>query len=430
MQGDQVRAACASSLTSADALGASFDGLARIDAVETPRSAAAGDTLEARLVWEPLVPHPAPHQVSLQLDDPSAGDGILWGNGTLDLYPAAEWQTDERLLSRVPVATDPTALPQSYRLSLGMSPLQPNAPPAVATWQGARTDRVPVSTIALTPGSGATGTLPADMRAVEGPVPRSGGLELVAARPLPAQAAIGSPLRVGLLWRATADAPSATQLHVRLVRTNGDVIQDTGLPLLGGRVAPSTLRAGNVVRDEESLVVDPRAPPESVSVDVGLDDASSDPVRLGTVMLTGRPHVFDDGGAVPLATFGGGMQLLSSSIDPSQVSGAQKVTVKLRWRSAAAMASAYKVFVHVLDPAGQQVVAQRDAEPQDGKAPTTGWVVGEVLDDAYAVDVPGGMAPGEYPIEVGVYDPRSGDRLTLANGDNHFVLSRPLAISR
>jgi len=37
--------------------------------------------------------------------------------------------------------------------------------------------------------------------------------------------------------------------------------------------------------------------------------------------------------------------------------------------------------VHVLDPAGAQVVAQRDAEPRDGHAPTTGWVVGEVSDD-------------------------------------------------
>jgi hypothetical protein len=73
-------------------------------------------------------------------------------------------------------------------------------------------------------------------------------------------------------------------------------------------------------------------------------------------------------------------------------------------------------------------VAQRDAEPQDGAAPTTGWVPGEVLDDTYAVDVPGGLPPGAYPIEVGVYEPRSGDRLSLADGDNHLVLSTRLVV--
>ena len=77
-------------------------------------------------MWQPLAAHPAAYQVSLQLDDPSAGDGVLWGNGTLELYPATEWQTDESLLSRVSVSTDATALPQAYRLTLGMSPTQAN----------------------------------------------------------------------------------------------------------------------------------------------------------------------------------------------------------------------------------------------------------------------------------------------------------------
>jgi hypothetical protein len=92
------------------------------------------------------------------------------------------------------------------------------------------------------------------------------------------------------------------------------------------------------------------------------------------------------------------------------------------------MKQAYKVFVHVLDPTGEHVVAQRDAEPQDGKAPTPSWVVGEVVDDEYAISLPGDLKNGEYPVEIGVYDPRSGDRLKLANGDNRLVLSTPLRV--
>ncbi|MBV9581014.1 MAG: hypothetical protein JO057_20740, partial [Chloroflexi bacterium] len=428
--GAQVRDACAGALRSSDKLDVTFDGVARVDALQTPSSAAAGGTLDTRLLWQPLVAHPAEYQLSLQLDDPSAGDGTLWGNGTLDLYPASEWQTDESLLSRLPVTTDPTALPQSYRLSLGISPRQPNGAPALATWQGSRTERVPVATVVLTPGSASdVAALPADMRPVEGQGLRGDGLELMASRPLPAEVAIGSPLRVGLLWRAMVDGPSASELRVRLVRASGEVVQEDELPLLGGRVAPDTLQAGNVVRDEEGVVINPQAPAEAVSVEVALDDSES--LRLGTVQLSGRSHVFDTSGQAPLATFGDAMDLMAASVEPGQVraGSAQKVAVTLRWRDAAPMAAAYKVFVHVLDPDGQQVVAQRDAEPQAGQAPTTGWLQGEVLDDTYEIQLPVGLAPGSYPIEVGVYDPRTSERLSLASGDNHLVLGQRLAVS-
>jgi hypothetical protein len=122
------------------------------------------------------------------------------------------------------------------------------------------------------------------------------------------------------------------------------------------------------------------------------------------------------------------MQLLSGAVEPGQARAGEKVTLKLRWRAAAPMDHAYKVFVHVLDPSGQQVVAQRDAEPQDGKAPTTSWVAGEVLDDEYPVTLPAALASGEYPVEVGVYDPHSGDRLSLATGQNRFLLPAPLRV--
>jgi hypothetical protein len=421
VQADQARQSCLAGVLADAPLGVTFDGLARIDALSAPASAAAGDTVDTRLAWRPLVAHPAPQQVSVQLDDPSAGDGTLWGNGTFDLYPAAEWQADESLLSRVPLATDPTAIPQTYRLSVGIGSPKPGANPAMATWQGTRTDRVAAASLVLTPGMpAASAALPPDMRPLDGPALIAGGLELIAARPLPAQVAIGSPLRIGLLWRAVQDGPTATQLKLRLVGGDGDVLQESVVPLLGGRAAPSALRAGNVVRDEQSVVVDANAPDGPVSLELSMADAS---LSLGSLDLTGRSHVLDRSGAQPLATFGGGMALLSAQVSPGVLSPGDKLTVSLRWRSAAQMAQAYKVFVHVLDEAGQRVIAQQDAEPQAGKAPTTGWVVGEVLDDTYTLVLPAGLAAGEYPLELGVYEPRSGERLPLGNGDNHLLLA-------
>jgi hypothetical protein len=152
-------------------------------------------------------------------------------------------------------------------------------------------------------------------------------------------------------------------------------------------------------------------------------------VRLGNVKMTGRAHRFDAGtDARPEATFADSMQLLSDTLEPGEGKPNAKVSVKLRWRGGAEMQQAYKVFVHVLDPLGERVVAQRDAEPQDGRAPTTGWVVGEVIDDEYAITLPATLPSGEYPVEVGVYDARSGERLRLADGDNRFVLNTRLHV--
>jgi dolichyl-phosphate-mannose-protein mannosyltransferase len=421
---EQARAACVGDQSESTI--ATFDGLARIDSLTAPAEAGAGETLETRVVWQPLTAHPEPRQVSLQLDDPAAGDGILWGNGTLELYPAAEWQTDELVLSRIPVATDATAIPQNYRLTIGMASLKPGSGPDLATLAGGRTDRVAAGGVALTPGMAQVGaSLPPDMHAIEGPPLVGGGLELIGARPLPNESAVGSPLRVGLLWRALQDSPSATRVRLRLVGGAGNVLQETALPLLGGRVAPSTLRAGNVVRDEQSFIVSPSISGQAY-LELSVEDAWQ---RLGGLKLTGRAHTMDTSGAAAVATFGGAMDLLSASVEPaSGAKAGDKVTVQLRWRAARAMPQAYKIFVHVLDATGQQVVAQRDAEPEDGAAPTTSWVAGEVLADSYLLVLPPSLGGGEYPIEVGVYDPRTGDRLSLGNGDNHLVLATRLSV--
>jgi hypothetical protein len=435
MAGDNARQQCTDGLLTDSAFAVTFDGLARVQALRTPEAVEAGQTIDALLVWQPLATHPDAQQVSLQLDDPSAGDGTLWGNGTLELYPARQWEPGESVLSRVPVGTDATAIPQPYRLTLGIGPTRANAPPATALWQGRRTDRVPVSAVVLSPGNAPAGqALPADMKALEGPPLAGGGLELVATRPLPAEAAIGGPVRVGLLWRAVRDAPDAVQLKLRLVRASGEVAQESLLPLLGGRLAPNALHAGNVVRDEQSVLIGGSVPSEVLSVDVDLLDGrgtsqADAPVRVGSIRMTGRAHNVEAApGAVVEATFGEAMELLSDQLEPARASGGAKIVVKLRWRSAAAMKQAYKVFVHVLDPPGEHVVAQRDAEPQDGHAPTPGWVVGEVIDDEYAMTLPATLPGGDYPIEVGVYDAKSGERLKFANGENRLVLTTRLRV--
>ena len=50
--------------------------------------------------------------------------------------------------------------------------------------------------------------------------------------------------------------------------------------------------------------------------------------------MTGRAHVFDSSSGEFEAVFGDAMQLVSDQMEPAQTHGGEKVTMKLRWRSA------------------------------------------------------------------------------------------------
>ena len=81
------------------------------------------------------------------------------------------------------------------------------------------------------------------------------------------------------------------------------------------------------------------------------------------------------------------------------------------------MDTSYTGFVHLLD-AGGQIVAQDDHGPLQNQYPTTQWVGGEVVEDRYVLRLPPDLPPGEYTLEIGLYDAnRPGlPRLKAADG--------------
>jgi hypothetical protein len=68
------------------------------------------------------------------------------------------------------------------------------------------------------------------------------------------------------------------------------------------------------------------------------------------------------------------------------------------------------------------VVAQQDLQPLDGTAPTSTWLAGEFLTDAYRLTLPGDLRPGEYRVIAGLYDARTGQRLPASAGGDFFDL--------
>jgi hypothetical protein len=96
------------------------------------------------------------------------------------------------------------------------------------------------------------------------------------------------------------------------------------------------------------------------------------------------------------------------------------VNLSLYWQANGVIKTSYVAFVHVVD-GEEHIVAQQDQIPQQGQAPTTGWLPGEIIADVKTVFLPPEMRVGVYQIYVGMYDPRTGRRLRLADQSGDVI---------
>lgn len=110
-----------------------------------------------------------------------------------------------------------------------------------------------------------------------------------------------------------------------------------------------------------------------------------------------------------------GRDLPQTSVVPNEV-----LPTTLYWQAEAEMNTNYTVFVQLLNQVGQ-VVAQVDQPPLAGAAPTTTWLPGEILVDPYTLALPN-LPPGAYRLIAGLYNPLTGERLSLASGGDFVEL--------
>jgi hypothetical protein len=137
--------------------------------------------------------------------------------------------------------------------------------------------------------------------------------------------------------------------------------------------------------------------------------------------LAARPEARDVN-----ARFGDGLYLAEydlaheAAVDASSAQEAPRLDLTLYWQSAYRPESDYKVFVHVYDPVTGIPVAQHDGMPRNWTYPMTRWWPGEEVADPISIalqDVPA----GRYHIGVGIYDPATGERLPLVDGEGRTI---------
>ncbi|MFH1486104.1 MAG: glycosyltransferase family 39 protein [Chloroflexota bacterium] len=104
----------------------------------------------------------------------------------------------------------------------------------------------------------------------------------------------------------------------------------------------------------------------------------------------------------------------------------------LQWQARTTPQKRYKVFTHIVDGDGF-IWGQHDSEPQGGARLTVDWRPGEVVQDRHGLLAYPGTPPGEYRIEVGLYDTMTGRRLPVVEGGDTAadrVLLGPVHILR
>ncbi len=236
-----------------------------------------------------------------------------------------------------------------------------------------------------------------------------------------------APLEVTLYWRALCQPHKDYSVYLHLVDEIGLIQAQRDTMPAGGRRPTRDWVPGTVIVDHHRFVLPPTVPrPVTLTVRVGLYDAATgerlltpqgDSLTLGQIVATGDPTA-----PLPLELhFDDAIVLQGYRMEPRLLQPGETLTLTLWWRAEGQPSRDYTVFTHLLIPP-DAIWAQVDAPPLDGMRPTSSWRMGELLEDRYRLTLPEDAPSGLYEVEVGLYDPLSGRRLTIGYRQDHVVL--------
>ena len=258
------------------------------------------------------------------------------------------------------------------------------------------------------------------------PIQLADGLELT--HVVMSQTALrpGQNLRVELGWQSSQPLPDLRPQFV-LRQADQPLVIDGSAP--AQNQYPTHLwRPGEFIWEQRLLTVPPTAVSGPATLFVELGDLS---ISLGEVEIIVDARSFvPPTPQVPLdVTFGDVARLVGVDPPAAQVPAGQPIPLTLYWQAlGTADPVSYTVFAQVLAVEDGRLVAQHDAAPNNGFRPTTGWVAGEYIEDAHELRWREMSFTGEGQIIVGLYDPATGERLTLPNGRDAFLLPVPLTV--
>jgi hypothetical protein len=242
----------------------------------------------------------------------------------------------------------------------------------------------------------------------------------------------GGVLPLSLYWQAQRNVQGDYLVQVALLDEKGELWAESLERPVGGTYTTTQWVQGEILRDRLDLRIPATVPIGSYLLRVGVVPAgptkATAEVTLGEVKIEGRAHRFDvpQIGQPLQANFGDKIELLGYDMDGGSGRQGQPLRVAFYWRALSEMSTSYKVFTHLLG-AEARIWGQKDDFPGGSTLLTTSWVKGEVVIDPYEIPLDPNIPPGSYRLEVGFYDPASGQRLPVVNAEgqpsaDHVVL--------
>jgi mannosyltransferase len=446
--------------------------------------------LEVILYWQALQELTEDYKVSLRLRDEAGHEwGGYDGRPVGLLYPTFRWSPGEKLPGQVTVVPHVATPPGEYELQVslysdvnlvGLDVLDPQGTPIGTT--------ASLGGVDLLRGAGASLAEVQPPQSIQTDFGQ--GLELVGYELSADKAQPGDTLQVSLYWHAISSLNDDYVLLLQLYDEAGNLIDEAiDGPEVDAWVAPedSTLggcayhpanrsfptslwRAGEVVRGQYDYMVPLQAPPGRGQLRVTLlqcldglmlvpsSSLGADSYE-GEILIAFQPSAGDGGQVlvcqgqvlptqavltpfqiestervfsppevqqlVDEGNLGGKASLYGYDLSTEVVQPGDTLYVTLYWQGLGTMETSYTVFTHLLD-GENQVRAQMDSPPVGGARPTTGWVAQEFIRDEYQLVVQRDAPPGEYVIEVGMYDAATPDfrRLPLLDDEGNILDDR------
>ncbi|MDO8673273.1 MAG: glycosyltransferase family 39 protein [Dehalococcoidia bacterium] len=232
----------------------------------------------------------------------------------------------------------------------------------------------------------------------------------------------GDEITVSTLWRAKTRPTRNLSLSLQLTG-QGQTIRSDQNPV-GGTYPSGRWEAGEVIRDFQTLIVDPELPAGSYRLLATVDGGEQIGLSMIDLKKAERSNSQATGENSVGRSFGGIISLLGYDLRPAPglpLQPGNTMALDLYWKAESKVGTRYTVFTHLVD-ATEKIVAQQDGEPGQGAYSTTGWLPGDVIADRRRLAIDSKAEPGIYRLFVGLYDAQTGQRLTLADGNDRLLL--------